>query len=164
MKKLIFIGLLTMFGCKTAERITFPLNSENKVEYTRQINFGSLKKEEIYDKIIKWVAVKYQEKEIKQQNKADGIISVLARTKYLYKGKEMTMGYKLIFLIENEMCNAVITNINIRNGRALEFYYADYSKDPEKKTERNNVGLSNTFASIDDVLSNVLNNIQYDIK
>ena len=156
---LLIITVLFLYGCQTVERVTLPVNSDNKVEYYRQLNYGSLKREQIYDKIIQWIVIKYQDKDIKQRSRTDGTISILGRGNYQYKGNSKIVGYKLVFLIDDETCKIIITDINIRSGKNIELFYDDYNNDGGRNTK-----LSKAFSYINDAMNDALKQITDNIQ
>lgn len=163
MKKILFIiiSFCTIVGCQTYEKIELPTNETFKVEFSKEIKYSGTNREAVYDNLIKWVYLKYSVKEIKQQSKTDGIISLLGRNEYLYRDQKKLVGYKLVLMLDEKGCKVVITNINIMKGKNIEFFYDDYNK---KSVHNGSVKkLTEAFQSISDSLNDLLNEIEREI-
>ncbi len=127
--KILTIAFLVAFlgACSPIYRkVAIPYNTQtNKMEWSTNINFGGMKNEDIYVKIIQWANLKYINKNIKTQDKENGIISIADNGEYLFKGHTRQMSYLVIFLIKDGNCKVSITNVTIRH-RPAEFYYDEY--------------------------------------
>ena len=160
MKKLLFIIalLISIMGFKSEDKIQLPINEKTeKIEYVTVLNFENLKKNEIYDKFIKWAYSNYSDKEIREHNKDDGIISLVGRTTYLYRGNELQLGFKLVFLVNDTYCKVVITNFNMKH-KNLELFYNDYKDGPSRGPGF--IKLHATFESIDSSVLKLISTIK----
>lgn len=159
MKKLLFVTILlsSIVGFKSDEKIKLPINSQTgKIEYASEIQYTGISKDKIYDKIIKWAYLNYSEKEIREKSQDNGIISLVGRTTYLYRGDEKQLGYKLVFLINDNHCKIVITNLNIKH-KNLEILYDDYNNGGNGGAATRK--LTKVFESINSSLTGLISKI-----
>lgn len=140
------------------EKPTLPTNPiTHKVEWTFSISSPGLKREQIYDNTLQWAAAKYTDKQIRSKDRTSGVLSIGMSQEYLYRGNPSQMNFLTSFLINDDSCKVVITNLSIRH-KAIEEIYTDYSKQ-----KRPSAKLIRVIFSIGDSMDKFINQIKQEL-